>query len=249
MAVRPQCCPCGSPIYTKRGTSPERLFTHANCTRTVRVGYCSSLRHSLTRSTNTRTRKCLPSESSPAYALSSHRPLAQLTDSDSESEHFANMPANPMGASQFYQKKPAHNGPSNPPKKPAHNGSSNPPKKPAHNGPSNPPKKAAHNGPSNAPLSVRNLNVPVSSGKRGKGRKRGLAFAIANLLSADLGPPSGARTQTGTHKQAHPGSSRTGNLASAKEKINAKKRPSQRGECCSVLCPLLLPFLSRVDGY
>ena len=99
MAVRPRCCPCGSPIYTKREASPEWMFTHADCVRTVR-------RYS---STNTRrTHICRPS---PLYALSSHR--LQFTDSDSD--YFTNMPAHSMRPSQLYQKKSARKGPSNPP--------------------------------------------------------------------------------------------------------------------------------------
>ena len=99
MAVRPRCCPCGSPVYNRRETSREWLFTHANCTQTAGC-------NSGTNTTMTRTRTC-----PPFYPLSSHR--TQFTDSDSE--HLTNMPAHPLRASQFYQKKPTHMRLSNPP--------------------------------------------------------------------------------------------------------------------------------------
>ena len=94
--VRPQCCPCGSPIYNQREASLEWLFTHANCTRAIR-------RYS---NTNTsRNQICCPSA---LHALRSHRP--QFPDSTSDSKHFT------MRPSQFYQKgttpKGAWNSPS-----------------------------------------------------------------------------------------------------------------------------------------
>ena len=103
MAVRPHCCPCGSPVYTQWEASPEWLFTQANCTRTI-TRYPSTTNMS-------RTPICRPSL---PHAFSIHR----LHFTDSDSEYITSMPTHhPLRPSQFYQKKPkkktqaAHNGP------------------------------------------------------------------------------------------------------------------------------------------
>ena len=101
MAVRPRCCPCGSPVHNRRETSREWLFTHANCTRMAGCYLSTNI-------TTTRTRT---SPLFQVYPLGSNR--TQFTYLDSE--HLTNMPAHPLRPSQFYQKKPTHKGSSNPP--------------------------------------------------------------------------------------------------------------------------------------
>ena len=120
MAVRPRCCPCGSPVFSQRETSPEWVFTHANCSRTVEEtnpewvfthANCTRTVEGYSGSSNTGTWICCPNLL---------RPHLQLTDSGSGSnpEHSTRMPTHPLRASQFYQRKkknPARERPSKPP--------------------------------------------------------------------------------------------------------------------------------------
>ena len=85
MAVRPQCCPCGSPVYTPRQASPE-WFTHANCARTT--GRYSSIN----------TSRSLVRRPSPAALQARCLHAPQFADSDPNSAEFI-MSLRP---SQFY---------------------------------------------------------------------------------------------------------------------------------------------------